>query len=72
MNIYSPKGTKVVYTAKGGYPCQVDRANEYLTIGETYEVDHIDVWSWHSDVYLVGFDKGFNTTLFGEYYEPTN
>ncbi len=66
MNICSPKGTKVVYTARGGLQASVDRANEYLTLGETYEVDHIDLWSWHSDVYLVGFDKGFNTALFEE------
>ena len=66
MNIYSPKGTKVVYTAKEGLQACRDRANEYLTVGETYEVNFIDVWSWHSEVYLVGYSKGFNTVLFEE------
>lgn len=37
-----------------------------LTLGETYEVERIDVHTWHTKVFLVGVDsgRGFNSVSF--------
>lgn len=41
--------------------------NEYLTVGEVYEVAQWEVHSWHTKVYLVGFEKyPFNSVNFEE------
>jgi hypothetical protein len=65
MNIYSEKGTKVTVTESSlnnGYKYDSETAKKYLTVGETYTVDHTIVHSWTSDVYLEEFpDISFNT-----------
>lgn len=37
-----------------------------LVIGETYEVERVEVHSWHTKVFLVGVDsgRGFNSVSF--------
>lgn len=35
-----------------------------LTIGETYEVERTSVHSWHTRIYLKGFDGWFNSVCF--------
>jgi hypothetical protein len=35
-----------------------------LTIGQSYEIDRIDVHSWHTKVYLVGIKGSFNSVCF--------
>lgn len=65
MDIYSPKGTKVIYTGKGGYDSDREFANKYLTIGEEYIVEKTDVHNWSTDVYLQELpDKPFNSVHF--------
>ena len=41
-----------------------------LTIGETYEVDHQDVHSFHTKLYLVGIKGSFNSVCFSS-ADPT-
>jgi len=76
MNINSEPGTMVKYL--GTTDDQVrwashDDPRGFLNIGQLYVVDHIDIHSWHSEVYLVGFeDKDFNSVCFEEVKEDKN
>jgi hypothetical protein len=67
MNIYSNRGTKVVFCfPKNGYPSDQDQANKYLIVGQIYTVDWIDVNSCSSSVHLVEVSGvSFNSVLFG-------
>lgn len=64
MNIYSEPGSSVVFTARGGYDSQQERAKEILELGATYIVEKIEVGGWSSEVWLAGYSEGFNTALF--------
>ena len=65
MDIYAKKGTKVIYTGKGGYDHHKEHANRYLKIGKVYTVNYTDVSAWHTDVYLKEFpNEGFNSAHF--------
>jgi hypothetical protein len=67
MDIYSEPGTKVIYTGKNGYSHDKKHADEYLEVGKTYTVDHTEVYSWSSVVYLDEIaDQSFNTVHFVE------
>lgn len=44
--------------AGGGDPTGV------LEVGQVYDVDRISVHSWHTRVYLIGFEKWFNSVMF--------
>lgn len=65
MDIYSKKGTVVIYTATGGYDSQLEFANCFLEKDKEYTIDYTDVSSFHTDVYLQEF-KGvsFNSVHF--------
>ncbi len=52
MNIYSKEGAKVVYTGHNGYDADKIHANGHLEVDGTYTVDHTEVSSWHTDVFL--------------------
>lgn len=55
MDIYARSGHKVLVTVEGmnsGYEHHKETAKKYLVVGKTYTVDHTDVSSWHTDVYL--------------------
>lgn len=52
MNIYSPQGAKVVFTGKGGYQAELERACKSLVVGEVYTVERTEVGDWHTSVYL--------------------
>ena len=53
MNIYAKKGDRVVFAyPKNGYDRHVATAAKYLKKDETYTIDHTEVGSWHTDVYL--------------------
>lgn len=52
MDIYSKKGTKVIYLAIGGYPSQLEYANKFLEKGKEYTIERTDVDSWTTNVYL--------------------
>ena len=66
MNIYALKGHKVKCSIlKGGYKHHEETANIYLSIGNTYTVENIDVEDWHTDVYLQEFPGiAFNSIFF--------
>jgi hypothetical protein len=40
------------------------RCKRLLAIGENYQIDHIVVHDWSTDVYLWGFPKPFNSVMF--------
>ena len=65
MDIFSPKGTRVRYTGKGGYETQRKKANEYLDVDAIYLVERTKVGGFHTDVYLQEFpDISFNSVMF--------
>jgi hypothetical protein len=70
IDIYSEKGTKVVCVNQSK-----DTANwgsnsnpELLEIGKVYTVDHTEIHSWHTKVYLVELPGyKFNSSHFNAY-----
>jgi hypothetical protein len=65
MDIYSPKGTKVKFTANGGYDLEIERSKKILSLNSIYTVSRVDVGDWYSSVVLEEFpDESFNTVLF--------
>ena len=55
---------KVKFHGAGGYPFEQSEARGILNIDEEYEVERVNVGSFHSTYKLVGYDKEFNTVLF--------
>jgi hypothetical protein len=39
---------------------------DHLKVGETYEVEKTEVHSWHTKIWLKGFDEPFNSVHFEE------
>ena len=73
MNIYSPKGTKVMFDMpEAGYPYDQKKLKEQgLIVGKIYTIDYTDVFSSSTDVYLVGFPGvNFNSVNFGKISYP--
>lgn len=71
MNIYSPRGTKVIVTEdsiNSGYPADEDLAKKYLEVGRTYTVERTVVDNWHTNVWLQEFppEVYFNSVSFEE------
>lgn len=68
VNIYSRKGTKVIFdNPNNGYDFDIKRAKEHLIIGNVYTVDHTNVHSFSTSVYLEEFPKiSFNSCLFSD------
>lgn len=67
MNIYSPRGTKVVYLDENGYPTQREHAREAGFIkGQTYTVSWTDVGQSSTSVYFEEISGGWNSVLFGQ------
>ena len=65
MDIYAKSGTKVKFTANGGYSTEIESAKKIMTIGNLYTVESIDVGGFHTTVYLKEFpSRGFNSCLF--------
>jgi hypothetical protein len=44
------------------------RAKELLELNAIYDVRDIDIHSYHTRIYLVGFDEWFNSTSFTFYF----
>lgn len=64
-DIASPRGTKVVFAARGGYEFQKEQAKQILTIGETYTIDYTEIGDWSTVFILEEFpEKRFNSCLF--------
>lgn len=67
MNIYAEPGTKVIFTGEGGYEVENKQANELLTKGETYTIEHIEVGDWNTEVWLKEVEGySFNSVLFDD------
>lgn len=66
MDIRSPEGSKVVFMNKNGHKHEPEGAIDAgLVEGETYTVDHTDVYGWITYVYLKEFpDTPFNSVMF--------
>lgn len=67
MNIYASSGDKVRFI--GASEDQVrfgsgDDPRGLLKKGEVYTVDHTDVHSWHTNVYLQGIEGAFTSVAF--------
>jgi hypothetical protein len=52
MNINAPKGTKVVFTGKGGYEFENKIARGILEIGKVYTVESTNVNPYNTNVIL--------------------
>lgn len=48
-----------------------DDPNPLLEVGKTYEIEDIEVHSWHTKIRLVGIDGKFNDASF-TYLDPTD
>lgn len=67
MDIYAKQGTKVRFTAEGGYRLEKVQAKTILNLGSVYTVKETIVEEWNSVVILEEFpNKEFNTSLFCE------
>lgn len=67
MNIYAGRGTKVVFTGRGGYSHDKREAHRYLKVGQIYTVDHTDVGFSRTKVYLIEVPgRYFTSTMFGD------
>jgi len=60
--------SKVVFTLKGGGDSDKRAAAERgLKVGQTYEVESIEVGDWHSYLRLKGFNVSFNEAMFEQF-----
>lgn len=67
MDIYSEKGTKVVFSGEGGWEKENKDALGILEVGKTYTVLYTRVGGWFSRVTLEEFpDLEFNTVMFNK------
>lgn len=65
MDINTKAGEKIVFAnPTAGIESQRKRAKENLLIGSSYIIRKISVYGWHTDVYLEGFNRPFNSVLF--------
>lgn len=55
---------KTVFTGTGGYPSELARACEVLTVGKEYEIETVNIGSSISYLKLKGFEGSFNTVQF--------
>lgn len=54
-----------------GYPWEIAEGKKHLSMNQRYEVERIEVKSWHTDVFLVGFELPFNSCLFSNVNDYT-
>ena len=67
MDIHSVPGTKIKFTAAGGYEGQQEFAKTFLALGEFYTVEKTIVHNFHTDVYIKEFPSmSFNSCLFDD------
>ena len=68
MDIESKKGTKVRFIAKNPESWGIGSDNaKHLVFGKIYTVDHTDIHSWHTEVYLEEIPGiAFGSTWFEE------
>ena len=65
------RGMKLVFEGKGGYKLERESAKDKLVIGQSYQVEKIQVGSWVTEIYLTNVSGSFNSCLFecDEYLE---
>lgn len=67
MDLDAKKGTRVRYiNPESGYPHDIKRAKEHLTLGKIYTVERTVINDWSTDVWLDGYDVPFNHAHFDE------
>lgn len=65
MDIYAKEGNKVIFLGKHGRDEELEYALKKLEVGKEYTVDHTDVHSWVSYVFLKELPgENFNTVMF--------
>ena len=73
MNIFNFKPREVVCVRNDRNVIGDKEHNHLLKIGKVYNVEDIDIHSWHTDVYLVEFPGvPFSSVLFEEKDGDTN
>lgn len=68
MDITNPNQRDVICIDNTDHTwCGNDHASQFLSVGKTYHVEHIEVHSWHTQVTLKEFpDQWFNSIAFAE------
>lgn len=62
-----PRGTKVIYLNKNGYPIEREYARKAGFVeGQEYTVTHCDEHSSSTSVYFYEIPGGWNSVMFGE------
>jgi len=65
METNTPEGTKIQFTALGGWDWEQENAKKKLVLNGIYTVENIRIRSWYSYVTLKEVkDEIFNTMLF--------
>ena len=62
---------KLVFEGKGGYKLERESAKDKLVIGQSYQVEKIQVGGYSTDIHLTDISGSFNSCLFerDEYLE---
>ena len=62
---------ELVFEGNGGYDSERKSAKDKLVIGQSYQVEKIQVGSWVTEIYLTNVSGSFNSCLFerDEYLE---
>jgi len=68
LDIFNPSSRPVLFAfPDNGTPLCREKAHALLTPNQTYTLEHIEVLSWESFVYLKEVpNQGFNSVLFAE------
>ena len=66
MDIFNTKSGDFVEFANpdAGHDWQQKDIQKRLSLNQKYEVDYLDIHSFSTDLYLVGFDLSFNSSFF--------
>ena len=63
-------GMVVRYThPDNGYEHQIQFAKKRLVLGQEYTVEKVEIYDWHTELWLEGIDtgkQGFNSVMFVE------
>lgn len=75
MNVFALEGHRIIvteYTKDNGYDEDQQLINKYLVIDQIYTVEHTEVGSWRTDVFLVEVpDVAFDSVNFEDVtYQP--
>jgi hypothetical protein len=57
-------GDEVVFLGENGQIGEADRTRKILTVGNTYKVKCVSDNGWSTELFLVGYNQAFNSTMF--------